>query len=262
MLTPRTVALITAIFLAAIFRLVPHPPNFSPIAAMALFSGAYLPRRGLAFVAPLGAMLVSDAVLASTAACQSYMEALRSSWRSASSSVPSVRRAASSGRRSPAPCCSIPHQFRGLGYRRHVSEDACGPCRLLCRRDPLLPEQPCRGSLLHGLLFGGFALAQRLVPSLRSSGRIADRLSAVPVSAPPRIVSLLPSATEMIYALGLGEALVGVTTNAITRRLHEKSRGGPQRSADRDDERQPRSTPPSPSVCGKVWGFTNSTWSS
>ncbi len=63
MLTPRTVALITAIFLAAIFRLVPHPPNFSPIAAMALFSGAYLPRRGLAFVAPLGAMLLSDAVL-------------------------------------------------------------------------------------------------------------------------------------------------------------------------------------------------------
>jgi len=63
MLNPRLVALITAIFIAALFRLVPHPPNFSPIAAMALFSGAYLPRRGLAFVAPLGAMLVSDAVL-------------------------------------------------------------------------------------------------------------------------------------------------------------------------------------------------------
>src|SRR4030095_7886299 len=33
------------------------------IGAMALFSGAYLGRRGLAFVAPFGALLVSDAVL-------------------------------------------------------------------------------------------------------------------------------------------------------------------------------------------------------
>jgi hypothetical protein len=42
---------------------VPHPPNFAPIAAMALFSGAQLGKRPLAFVAPLGAMLLSDAVI-------------------------------------------------------------------------------------------------------------------------------------------------------------------------------------------------------
>ena len=44
-------------------RLVPHPPNFSPIDAMALFGGAYLGRRGIAFVAPLAALLLSDLVL-------------------------------------------------------------------------------------------------------------------------------------------------------------------------------------------------------
>ena len=59
----RLVALLSAILVAAVLRLVPHPPNFTPIGAMALFSGAYLGRRGLAFVAPLGAMLLSDAVL-------------------------------------------------------------------------------------------------------------------------------------------------------------------------------------------------------
>lgn len=59
----RLAALLSAILAAAALRLVPHPPNFSPIDAMALFSGAYLGRRSIAFVAPLGALLVSDLVL-------------------------------------------------------------------------------------------------------------------------------------------------------------------------------------------------------
>jgi hypothetical protein len=59
----RLIALLSAIALAAALRLVPHPPNFSPIDAMALFSAAYLDRRALAFAAPLGAMLLSDLIL-------------------------------------------------------------------------------------------------------------------------------------------------------------------------------------------------------
>src|SRR5438067_5356261 len=59
----RILALLSAIVLAAAMRLVPHPANFTPIGAMALFSGAYLGRRSLAFAAPLAALLLSDAVL-------------------------------------------------------------------------------------------------------------------------------------------------------------------------------------------------------
>jgi hypothetical protein len=59
----RIIALLGAILAAAVLRLVPHPPNFTPIGAMALFSGAYLSRRAIAFVAPLAAMLLSDAIL-------------------------------------------------------------------------------------------------------------------------------------------------------------------------------------------------------
>ena len=59
----RLIALVTAIVVAAALRLVPHPPNFTPIGAMALFSGAYLGRKALAFAAPLGALLLSDVVL-------------------------------------------------------------------------------------------------------------------------------------------------------------------------------------------------------
>ena len=61
----RLIALLSAILAAAALRLVPHPPNFSPIDAMALFSGAYLSRRSiaLALAAPLAALLLSDALL-------------------------------------------------------------------------------------------------------------------------------------------------------------------------------------------------------
>ena len=59
----RLIALLSAIAAAAALRLVPHPPNFSPIDAMALFSGAYVGRRLLAFAAPLAALLLSDLVL-------------------------------------------------------------------------------------------------------------------------------------------------------------------------------------------------------
>ena len=59
----RLLVLLSAILAAAALRLVPHPPNFAPIGAMALFSGAYLDRRALAFVAPFAALALSDAIL-------------------------------------------------------------------------------------------------------------------------------------------------------------------------------------------------------
>ena len=50
------------ILAAALSRLIPHPPNFAPIAAMALAGGVYLDKR-FAIVVPLAALLLSDAVL-------------------------------------------------------------------------------------------------------------------------------------------------------------------------------------------------------
>jgi len=61
----RLASLTAVIFIAAIFRLVPHPPNFTPIAAMALFGGAYFPALRSALAVPFGAMLLSDVVLVS-----------------------------------------------------------------------------------------------------------------------------------------------------------------------------------------------------
>ncbi|MBC8101932.1 MAG: hypothetical protein H7Z41_05010, partial [Cytophagales bacterium] len=41
----------------------PHPPNFTPVAAMALFGAAMLPDKRLALLAPLAALLLSDLFL-------------------------------------------------------------------------------------------------------------------------------------------------------------------------------------------------------
>jgi hypothetical protein len=61
--TPGSLALILMIVLAALSRLLPHPPNFSPVEAMALFGGAYFAKRWMGIVVPLVAMLLSDIAL-------------------------------------------------------------------------------------------------------------------------------------------------------------------------------------------------------
>lgn len=60
---PRFWLMVGLVFGAALLRLLPHPPNFAPIAAIALFGGAHFERRSFAFAVPFAAMFLSDAVL-------------------------------------------------------------------------------------------------------------------------------------------------------------------------------------------------------
>jgi hypothetical protein len=47
------------ILLGAVLRVIPHPGNFAPIAAMALFGGSYLSKKQ-AMIVPIAAMVISD----------------------------------------------------------------------------------------------------------------------------------------------------------------------------------------------------------
>src|SRR5216684_8147394 len=60
---PRFVILVFMILVAAASRLIPHPPNMASITAVALFAGAYLTDKRLAFIVPLAALILSDLVL-------------------------------------------------------------------------------------------------------------------------------------------------------------------------------------------------------
>ncbi|MBL4577497.1 MAG: hypothetical protein JKX74_03435 [Flavobacteriales bacterium] len=51
------------VLVAAFSRLIPHIPNVTPIAAMALFGGAYFADKRMSFLVPLVAMFLSDIAL-------------------------------------------------------------------------------------------------------------------------------------------------------------------------------------------------------
>jgi hypothetical protein len=59
----RFLVVFSVILVAAFVRLLPHWPNFTPVAAMALFAGTYLERKQFAFVIPLATMFISDLII-------------------------------------------------------------------------------------------------------------------------------------------------------------------------------------------------------
>src|SRR5262249_61424632 len=68
-MSSRTKILIAGILIAALARVVPHPPNFAPMTALGLFGGAYLSRRWLGFFVPLLSMVLGDCFFSLPAPC-------------------------------------------------------------------------------------------------------------------------------------------------------------------------------------------------
>lgn len=62
-LSKKQIVIILFIAIAAIFRLLPHLPNVTPVTAMALFSGVYFTDKKFAFIIPICAMMLSDIFL-------------------------------------------------------------------------------------------------------------------------------------------------------------------------------------------------------
>jgi hypothetical protein len=60
------------IVLAALTRLLPHPPNFTPIGAMGLFGAAYFGNKRLALIIPFAALFLSDLILNNVVYSQYY----------------------------------------------------------------------------------------------------------------------------------------------------------------------------------------------
>jgi hypothetical protein len=61
-LHPRTLVITGIVLAAAALRLAPHPMNFAPIGALALFGGAYFSNKGEALAIPLLSLIIGDVV--------------------------------------------------------------------------------------------------------------------------------------------------------------------------------------------------------
>src|SRR5687768_9516877 len=59
----RLLALVSVVIALAVYRILPHPMNFTPVMAVALFAGAKLDDKRMAFLLPLLAMLLADLVI-------------------------------------------------------------------------------------------------------------------------------------------------------------------------------------------------------
>jgi hypothetical protein len=68
--------LIGLLLLAAFSRLVPHPLNFAPIGAMALFGAAYFRSRWAAFLLPVATLWLSDIYLNNVTYAEYYTGSL------------------------------------------------------------------------------------------------------------------------------------------------------------------------------------------
>jgi hypothetical protein len=164
----RLLALLAAIVAAAAMRLLPHPPNFTPIGAMALFSGAYLGRRGLAFVAPVAALLLSDAILgfypellfvylsvAATVligwALQKHKTVLRIGLAAVAGSV----------------LFYLVTNFGVWLVMDYYPKTAAGLMASYVAAIPFFQNSAIGDLFFAGVLFGGFALLERAVPKLR-----------------------------------------------------------------------------------------------
>jgi hypothetical protein len=171
----RLLALVTAIFAAAALRLVPHPPNFSPIAAMALFSGAYLPKRALAFVAPFAALLLSDVVLGFYAGMNfvyfSFALTVLIGWAIASRKTPLMIGSAAVA---SSVLFFVLTNFGMWLFSGFYPLSGGGLAACFVAAIPFFQNTLAGDLLFTALLFGGFALFERMVPAIRQRQLVAS----------------------------------------------------------------------------------------
>jgi hypothetical protein len=165
----RLIALLAAILVAAAMRLLPHPPNFAPIAAMALFAGAYLPGRALAFAAPFGALVLSDILLGGFYAgigfvYFSFALTVLIGWAISSRKTPLTIGAAALA---SSITFFIITNFGMWLFSGFYPPTMAGLVACYVAAIPFFQNTVAGDLFFTALLFGGFALAERMIPALR-----------------------------------------------------------------------------------------------
>ena len=172
----RAVIVLCFIVFAAVVRILPHPWNFTPVGAMALFSGAKFGRTSKAFVLPLSALLLGDLFVGFSwimpvvylSFCLSVVIGIF------------VRNRQSLGPLSIATLLGATQFFLITNWAMWAfgttyAKSLAGLLNCYTAGIPLFGNTLAGDAFYALLLFGGFALVERTVPAFRSSGPVTSR---------------------------------------------------------------------------------------
>ncbi|MCS6866907.1 MAG: DUF6580 family putative transport protein [Gemmataceae bacterium] len=164
--TWRIVCLAVLMLVAVVARLIPHPPNFTPIGALAMFGGASCADRRLGFFLPLVPLVISDCflglhILMPVVYGSFAINVLLGRWLRSHRTVLSIAAVTFLGSLqfflvTNFACWLLwyPHTLEGLV--------ACYVAALPFFHNTLLGD-----AVFVTALFGGLALAERVIPAIR-----------------------------------------------------------------------------------------------
>jgi hypothetical protein len=154
--------------LAAALRIAPHPWNFTPVGAMALFSGAIIRDRRLAFFFPILALFVGDIFiglhkLVPVVYASFLVSVAIGFWLRDRRSLGRITRATLLGAIQFFLVTNFAVWALGLSFPRN----SAGLLACYVAGIPFFWNTLAGDAVYATLLFGGFALAKRLFPALR-----------------------------------------------------------------------------------------------
>jgi hypothetical protein len=165
----QTLLALAMIAVAAAVRIVPHPWNFTPVGAMALFSGAVVRDRRLAFLFPLLALFAGDVFVAFHKLmlfvyASFAVNIVIGFWLRGRRSIARISLAAFAG----AVQFFLVTNFASWLYFDTYPKTGGGLVTCYLTGLPLFSNTLGGDALYALLLFGGYALAERLFPALRA----------------------------------------------------------------------------------------------
>jgi hypothetical protein len=168
----RTVLAMLMIVLAAALRMAPHPWNFTPVGAIALFSGAMIKDRRLAFAFPLLALFAGDVFIG----FHKLILVVYASFLVSVAIGLLLRKNRAIPRLTGATLLGAIQFFLMTNFGVWVllgsyPKTSAGLVACYIAGIPLFWNTLAGDALYVTLLFGGFALAERAIPSLREPAR-------------------------------------------------------------------------------------------
>ncbi len=166
---PRAALITGIVFIAVALRIIPHPMNFAPIGALALFGGAYFSTRRAAIAVPLLSLIAGDMFTG----FHRLVPYVYASFLVSVAIGFSIRRKKSATRIGAATAAGAIQFFLITNFAMwalsigNYPKNLGGLAACYLAGLPLLWNTLAGDAFYVALLFGGMALAEKRFPSLR-----------------------------------------------------------------------------------------------